>query len=54
MTRIPVSHCDFCSLGSSSDSRGRVDLQLEMVLGYARRLWCAYHADWDVPVSGPV
>src|SRR5262247_1591993 len=53
-TRIPVSHRSLCSLGSGSDSRWPVDLQLELVLDYARRLWRAYHADSDVPVSGPV
>src|SRR6516162_750592 len=53
-SRIPVSHRNLCSLDSGSNRRGPVDLQLEVVLDHARRLWRAYHADSDVPVSGSV
>src|SRR6516164_9213582 len=53
-SRIPVSHRNLCSLDSVSNRRGPVDLQLEVVLDHARRLWRAYHADSDVPVAGPI
>ena len=43
------------TFGPSVSNRYRaVDLELEVVLDHARRLWRAYHACSDVPVPGPV
>src|SRR5262245_16063794 len=48
-SRVSVSHRNLWSLGGGSNRYRAVDLELEVVLDYARRLRRAYHPYSDVP-----